>query len=250
MAGAAGRAAEDGLEMKGVILKQRGKVGNIAVVEEVVITTMKMITKDLPVIAVEVRDVMKAEAGTEMRKDIPKQPGKAGKVARVEEAVVMMKMTTIKGLHAAAVEEAAIMMKMKTTIGVPKAGVEGVVTTMKMKITIKYLRAAAAAAVDTMMRMTIIKVRHVAVVKVLGAVRAEVGMAMKRDIQKLLWKVGSIAGEDVVAAVAMMTITTIKGLHVAGAEVHAVGKAEDGTAMREDIPARPGKDGEIVIDFS
>jgi hypothetical protein len=45
----------------------------------------------------------------------------------------------------------------------------------------------------------------------------------------------------------MMTMTIIKDLHVAVAEVYA--KAEVGLAMKEDIPARPGKVGEIGINF-
>jgi len=102
-------------------------------------------------------------------------------------------------------------------------------------------------AVDTMRMMTIIKGLHVVVEEVRAAAKVEVGMEMKKDILKQLWKDGSIGVEEVDAAMTMMTMTIIKDLHVAVAEVYA--KAEVGLAMKEDIPARPGKVGEIGINF-
>ena len=244
---ATGRWAGDGMEMKEVIPKQPGKAGNIAVVEEAEIMTMKTNINDLQVVAVVVHVVAKGEVGTEMRKDIPKQPGKAGNIARAGEAVVMMKMrTTIKDLHLVAVEGAVIMMKKMTTISLRAAVVEGVAITMKMMTTIEHRRVAAA--VDMKMKTTSIKARQVAVVEVRGAVRVEVGMAMKKDIQSPPGKVGSIAAEEE-AVVAMMMMAIIKGLHVVAAEVHAVRKAEDGSAMKKGTRAPPGKDGEIAINF-
>jgi hypothetical protein len=106
--------AEDGMEMKEVILKQPGKVGNTDEAEEVVaLIPMMTITKHLHAVAVEVQVAVKAGDGLEMKKDIPKPREKDGNIVVAVEEEMMTKMT-IKGLHA--VGEAAIMMKMKINI--------------------------------------------------------------------------------------------------------------------------------------
>ena len=73
-------------------------------------------------------------------------------------------------------------------------------------------------------------------------------METKKGILKQPCKDGSIVVVEEAAQI-MMTMTIIKDLHVVAAKVPAVGKAEDGMVMKEDIPARRDKAGVIVIDF-
>ena len=96
--------------------------------------------------------------------------------------------------------------------------------------------------------MKIIRRLHEVVEEVRAVMRAEVGSEMRKAIPKQLSKAGSTVVEKEAAAVIMMT-TIIKDLRVVVAEVQAVGKAEVGLAMKEDIPGRLGKVGEIVIKF-
>jgi hypothetical protein len=237
------------MEMKVVILRRPEKVGNIVAEEEAGIMMTKTTIKGLRAVVGEILVVVKAEDGLEMKKDILRQQWKGGNIVAVEEAVIMTMTTTIKDLRAAAAEEAVTMMQMMTTTkDLRVAVVEEVVIMRKTKTIIKALRAAVVdTAVDTMRMMTIIKGLHVVVEEVRAAAKVEVGMEMKKDILKQLWKDGSIGVEEVDAAMTMMTMTIIKDLHVAVAEVYA--KAEVGLAMKEDIPARPGKVGEIGINF-
>jgi hypothetical protein len=246
------RPVEDGMEMKEVIRKQPGKVGNIVVVEEAVITMMIMTIKDLQIVAAEIREVAKAEAGMGMKKDIREQPWRAGNIVRVVEGVVIMMqmMKTFKDPHAIAVEETVIMMKTITTTKRPhEVGVEEVVTTMTTKIVTKDLRVVAADVVpDTTMMITITKGLHEVVVEVREAAKAEVGMEMSKVILKPRWKAGSTAVAEEVAALTMM-MTIIRDLRAVAAEVPEVGKAEDGMEMKKHIPGQHDKAGEIVIDF-
>jgi hypothetical protein len=262
------QVAAVGTEMSEDMLRQPGKVGNIAVEEEAVITMMKTTIKDLHVVIAEIHVAVKAEVGSGMKKDILKRQWKAGNIARaegtvimmkttnikehriaVEEAVIMMRTTIIRELHKVAVEEAVITMKMMTTTKDPHATVVGeVAITMKTMTIIKDLHVAVAdAGVDTV-KMTTIKGLHVAVEEVQVAVKAEVGSVMNKVIPKQLWKAGSNAVEKETEAV-MTTMTIIKDLHVVAAEVPAVVKAEDGMAMKKNIPARHDKAGVVVIDF-
>jgi len=273
------------MEMKVVILRQLEKVGNIVAEEEAVIMTMKMAIKDLRAVA-ETLVVAKAEVGTAMKKDILRHQWKGGNIAVeeavimmtiikdlqavvVEEAVVTMMMTIIKDLQAVVVEEAVVTMMMTIIKDLRAAGAEAV-TIMKMMTTTKDLRVAVAeeavmmrktktiikalragvagAAVGTIKMMKIIRRLHEVVEEVRAVMRAEVGSEMRKAIPKHLSKAGSTVVEKEAAAVIMMT-TIIKDLRVVVAEVQAVGKAEVGLAMKEDIPGRLGKVGEIVIKF-
>ena len=253
------------MEMKVVILRQLEKVGNIVAEEEAVIMTMKMAIKDLRAVA-ETLVVAKAEVGTAMKKDILRHQWKGGNIAVeeavimmtiikdlqavvVEEAVVTMMMTIIKDLRAAGAEAVTIMKMMTTTKDLRVAVAEEAVMMRKTKTIIKALRAGVAgAAVGTIKMMKIIRRLHEVVEEVRAVMRAEVGSEMRKAIPKHLSKAGSTVVEKEAAAVIMMT-TIIKDLRVVVAEVQAVGKAEVGLAMKEDIPGRLGKVGEIVIKF-
>jgi hypothetical protein len=167
---------------------------------------------------------------------------------RVEEAATMTMMTTIKDLRAVVAEEAVTMTMMMTTRDPRAAGAEEVVIMTKTKTIIKGLRAPAADAGAVTKKMTtIIKGLHGVAQGVRAVAKAEVGMVMRKVTQKQQWKAGSIGvEEETAAAMTMMTMTIIKDLLVVAAEVRTVAKAEDGLVMKEDIPGRPGKAGEIA----
>jgi hypothetical protein len=237
--------AEDGMAMKEDILKQPGKVGNIGEAEEVVtMMKTKTIIKDLHAVVVEIQVAMRAEDGTAMKKGILKQPWKVGNIVAGEEAVIMMKMTITKDLQAVVVAEAVIM-TMTITQDLRGVAVE-VVTMMKRKTILKDLRAAVD---DTMKMMTITRGLQVGAAEVRAVAKAEDGMEMRKVIPKHPGKAGSIAAEEEVAAVIMIAMTITKDRHEVVAEVRAVVKAGDGMAMKKNTPVRPGKVGEIVIDY-
>ena len=241
------RLAEDGTGMKEVILKQPGKVGNIAVEEEAgTMIPVKKIIRDLHAAVVDTLAV--AEVGTAMKKDILKLLLRDGNTAVEEEVVTTIPVKTIiKDPHAVSVKEAVIMMKMMTITTQLRGGaLEEVATTTKTKTITKDLGVVAVdVAVDTTMMITsglqvVAEAREVE--------KAGVGMATKNGIPRQLCKAGNNAVEAEAAA-ATMTMTPIKGLYVAAEEVHAVARAGDGMAMKENIPAQPARDGEIAISF-
>jgi hypothetical protein len=236
------------MEMRRAILRHQGRDGNIVAEEEVVIIMTMTITKDLHVLVAEVHGGVKAEVGSVMKKGILKQPGKVGNIVAAEETAITMKMTTMKGLHVAKAEEAGIMMTTKTiTEDLHVANAEEAGIMMMMKTIIKDLHGVVADGAVVMKKtMTIINDLQV-VAEVRAVAREEVGMEMRKVIRKQLWKAGSIGAEEEGAAMTMTTI--ISNRHVVGAEVHAMGKAEVGLAMKEDIPAQPGKVGAIEINF-
>ena len=101
----------------------------------------------------------------------------------------------------------------------------------------------------TMKMMTIIKGLHeVGVAEIQEVEMAEVGMVMKKDIRKRLWKVGSIVVAEEAAEVKMM-MTIIKDLHaVVVAQVHEAEMAEVGMGTKKNIPGQRGKAGETGTD--
>ena len=239
------RLAEDGTGMKEVILKQPGKVGNIAVEEEAgTMIPVKKIIRDLHAAVVDTLAV--AEVGTAMKKDILKLLLRDGNTAVEEEVVTTIPVKTIiKDPHAVSVKEAVIMMKMMTITTQLRGGALEEVATTTKTITKDLGVVAVDVAVDTTMMITsglqvVAEAREVE--------KGGVGMATKNGIPRQLCKAGNNAVEAEAAA-ATMTMTIIKGLHVATEEVHAVARAGDGMAMKENIPAQPARDGEIAISF-
>jgi len=238
------------MEMSEDMLKQPGKVGNTVVEEEAVTMTKMTTTRHLHEAVEEIHVAVKAGAGSEMRKDIRKHQGKAGNIARAEDAASMMTMTTTRHLHRAAVEEAVITMSMmRITTGRRAVVAEEVAAVMMTMTIIKDLHAAVAGAAVATMRMTrTMKDLRVVVREARVAVRAEVGMEMKKGIPKQRWKVGSIVVEEAAAAT-MMTMTIIKDPLVGAAEIRAVVTAGVGLVMTKDIHVLPAKAGVIGIDF-
>ena len=96
-----------GLEMRKVIPKQPWKAGSIGAAEEAVIMITMTIIKDLQGVVAEARVVVKAGAGLEMRKVIPKRLWKDGSIG-AEEAEIMITMTIIKDRHGVAAEARAV----------------------------------------------------------------------------------------------------------------------------------------------
>ena len=235
--------------MRRAILRHQGKDGSVVAEEEVVIIMTMTTMKDLHMRVAEVQVDVRAEVGSVTKKGILKQPGKVGNIVAAEETAITMKTTTIKGLHAAG-DGTVIMRKTKAIIKdlhVAKAEEAGIM--MTTKTIIKDLHAVVADGAVVMKKtMTIINDLHVGA-EIRAVAREEVGMEMKKDILKQLWKDGSIDVEEEDAAMIMMTMTIIKDLREVVAEVHAMAKAEVGLATKEDTPAWPGKVGEIVINF-
>ena len=240
--------AEVGMEMRRAILRHQGKDGSVVAEEEVVIIMTMTTMKDLHMRVAEVQVDVRAEVGSVTKKGILKQPGKVGNIVAAEETAITMKTTTIKGLHAAG-DGTVIMRKTKAIIKdlhVAKAEEAGIM--MTTKTIIKDLHAVVANGAVVMKKtMTITNDPHVGA-EIRAVAREEVGMEMRKDIRKQLWKDGNIGVEEEDAAM-MMTMTIIKDLRVVVEEVHAMAKAEVGLAMKEAIPARPGKVGEIAINF-
>ena len=248
-----------GMEMKKDIRKQPGKVGNSEEVEEAAIMMMKTIIKHLRVAVAETHVVVKAEAGMGMKKNIHKEGWKVDNVVAVEAVITMKTIRTIKGLHAVGVVVVAVTMTTKTITNHRHAAAAILVVVkaevgMEMKKdTPKQRWKAGKTAVEaeavTMNMMTIIKGLHeVGVAEIQEVEMAEVGMVMKKDIRKRLWKVGSIVVAEEAAEVKMM-MTIIKDLHaVVVAQVHGAEMAEVGMGTKKNIPGQRGKAGETGTD--
>jgi len=233
--------------MKKDIRKQPGKVGNSEEVEEAAIMMMKTIIKHLRVAVAETHVVVKAEAGMGMKKNIHKEGWKVDNVVAVEAVITMKTIRTIKGLHAVGVVVVAVTMTTKTITNHRHAAAAILVVVkaevgMEMKKdTPKQRWKAGKTAVEaeavTMNMMTIIKGLHeVGVAEIQEVEMAEVGMVMKKDIRKRLWKVGSIVVAEEAAEVKMM-MTIIKDLHaVVVAQVHGAEMAEVGMGTKKNIP--------------
>jgi hypothetical protein len=238
------------MEMRRAILRHQGKDGNIVAEEEVVI----IMTID------DYRKIFTSRRGGSSRRGegrgwfgdeegILKQPGKvgnivAGKNRDYDEDDDYQRSSRSRGGRSRDYDDDETITKdLHVSQSAEEAGIMMMTTTI-----IKDLHAVVANGAVVMKKtMTIINGLQV-VAEVRAVAREEVGMEMRKDIRKQLWKDGSIGEEEVDAAMTMMTMTIIKDLHVAVAEVYAR-EAEVGLAMKEDIPARPGKVGEIGINF-
>jgi hypothetical protein len=277
MVAAVDQPAEDGMVMSEDILRQPGKAGKNEGAEEAVETTKMTTIKDQNEVVAEIQAAMKAEVGSEMKKDIRKQQGKAGNIVAVEGAAIMMMMTIIKALRGVVEAEAVTMMKKTMTTRDLQAGAAQEVTvTMTTTTAIKdrhaaaeEVRAVAKVEVGSEMKRvtrkqqgkdgrigaeeeavaamrTIIKDLHVVEVEVRAVAKVEVGSEMRRVTLKQQGKDGGIGVEEEAVA-AMRTI--IKDLHVVEVEVRAVGKAEDGMVMKKNIPGQQDAAGEIAIEL-